>query len=403
MKRIAGSFLLLASLSGCMAVNGPPQPSAQTSTALKAQGTAQADARPAIPPPAYPTWSMDPAHYANGSANYVVRAAQPGPPAPLPPGLAASPMPMMPPSQQSMMLPPPSPGLPPPPAPVRLDDMPASLVPPVVTPPKPPEVVQASCTTPQEPAPVRFPGDRPEALPPIGTARTQIPVPPMPIVKETVPADAKPARGGPPLVRLVNTKRITLNFEVKDVGPSGLASVELWYTKDGRDWKKHDAPTKAKAYVVEVEGEGMYGFTLLARSGAGHGAAQPAPGDQPQVWVIVDLTRPEVHLTEVKASADQQPQLTVKWTARDRNLGHRPIALFWSETPEGPWKVMASNLENTGKYVWAAPRDMPPRFLVKVEATDLAGNVGSAQSPPPAVLDVRVPMVSIVGVESNGR
>ena len=72
---------------------------------------------------------------------------------------------------------------------------------------------------------------------------------------------------GAPMVRLVNRKQLTLNFEVKDVGPSGLSGVELWYTTDTKNWKKYDAPAQSNAYIIEVDAEGMYGLTLVARSG----------------------------------------------------------------------------------------------------------------------------------------
>src|SRR5579883_3387617 len=39
-------------------------------------------------------------------------------------------------------------------------------------------------------------------------------------------------------IRLVNSKRISLNYKVNNVGPSGVTAVELWCTRDGRTWKK---------------------------------------------------------------------------------------------------------------------------------------------------------------------
>jgi hypothetical protein len=209
--------------------------------------------------------------------------------------------------------------------------------------------------------------------------------------------------GNGPLFRLVNTKRITLNFEVKDVGSSGLAAVDLWYTQDGKEWKKHEAPTNAQAYVVEVDEEGMYGFTLVARSGIGLGNEPPQAGDQPQVWVVVDLTAPEVQLGEVTASVQGKTQhVSFKWQAVDKNLGRQPVTLSYAEKPEGPWKVLAANLDASGTYKWQVPEGMPPRVLIRVEAADMAGNVGQVVSSKPIVLDCAKPTVKIVNVEPNG-
>ena len=215
-------------------------------------------------------------------------------------------------------------------------------------------------------------------------------------------ADHRPIKVSTPLMRLVNTKRITLNFEVKDVGPSGLANVELWYTQNCRDWKKYDAPTNSKSYVVEVDEEGMYGFTLVARSGLGLSKEPPASGDQPQVWTIVDLTPPEVQLTEVTPNVDaKQPQVTIGWKASDKNFSRSPISLLYSETEAGPWRMIAGNLENNGKFTWQMPSGTPPKFIVRVEATDLAGNVSRVQSAKPLLLDNSTPTVSITNVEAN--
>ena len=68
------------------------------------------------------------------------------------------------------------------------------------------------------------------------------------------PAAAPPRSG--PLVRMVNTKRITLNFEVKDVELSRLSGVELWYTYDAKLWKKYDAPSQAQPISLARPSDG---------------------------------------------------------------------------------------------------------------------------------------------------
>ena len=227
------------------------------------------------------------------------------------------------------------------------------------------------------------------------------------------PADGPPGRGkvGLPLVRLVDTavrvvrsRRITLNFALNDVGPSGVSTVELWYTQDGKDWTMCEAPPKSTPYVVEVDQEGKYGFTLLARSGAGLGKKRPGPGDDPQVWVIVDQTAPDVQLLETRPlKVNRGAALSIHWKASDTNFGRQPISLSYAERVEGPWHSVAAHLPNTGHYIWQAPSGLPNQFLIRVEATDLAGNMSQAQSPAPVVLDSSTPTVSIVAVEAGGR
>src|SRR5262249_41234813 len=158
----------------------------------------------------------------------------------------------------------------------------------------------------------------------------------------------------------------------------GVSAVELWYTRDGKRWQKDPAAGRgAPPFVAEVEGEGTYGFTLVAKNGLGVGQDPPKSGDLPQVWVEVDLTRPAVKLEEVKhGQGDKARGGTIRWTGKGRNLGGRAIPLSHAEGAGGPGTTVAANLENSGRYVWAMPDKAPARFFVRVEAADLAGNVG---------------------------
>ncbi len=207
-------------------------------------------------------------------------------------------------------------------------------------------------------------------------------------------------------VHLVNNKRISLNYEIKEVGPSRVSLVALWLTRDGRNWQKFKEDTgngqagPQPPFIVEIGEEGQYGFTLLARSGVGLGERPPQVGDPPQVWVEVDLTKPQVRILNVDPprSVDDR-NLTISWSASDKNLGRQPITLSYAEQTDGLWTPIASNLENTGRHVWPMPANVPFRLYVRVEAADRAGNVGSAQTPNPILVDLSKPKVNILNVE----
>jgi hypothetical protein len=209
---------------------------------------------------------------------------------------------------------------------------------------------------------------------------------------------------GPSTIRFVNTDRISFNFKIEDVGTSGIAGVELWYTEDqGRSWRKYaENFSKDPPYVVTMDGEKLYGFTLIARSGVGKGEQAPQKGDAPQVYVQIDKTKPDVRLEGAKVgSGPDGNTLTLNWTARDQFMRPQPITISYCERMGDEWKPIARDLDNTGRYVWKLPPDVPPRMFVRVEAVDRAGNIGTADTPEEVIVDLKVPRVINVGVEGS--
>ena len=209
-----------------------------------------------------------------------------------------------------------------------------------------------------------------------------------------------------PGTRYVNSKRISFNFEIKDTGPSGVSAIELWQTTDRRNWTLYGKePRPQPPLICEVAREGIYGFTMVVRSGVGLATPPPQAGDSPQVWVEVDLTPPIVHWVRTEVGrGPESGKLFITWKATDKNLGATPITLFYSETPEGPWKEIDKNVENGGRYVWQMPAaGIPYKFLVKVDATDKAGNSGASVTASYAIVDLALPKSTILGVEPASK
>ena len=200
--------------------------------------------------------------------------------------------------------------------------------------------------------------------------------------------------------RMVNARVFELEYNAESVGPSGIGRVEVWGTRDnGQTWKNYGVDTRGHSpLVVTVDGEGLFGFRLAIQSGAGLGGQPPRAGDQPEIWIGVDLTKPTGRITGARPGADSDPnKLTVTWEAADNmKLAARPIAISYSETLGGPWTVIAKDLENTGRFVWTLPKHVPQRLYLRLEVCDAAGNVGIFESREPLSLDRSVPVARIL-------
>lgn len=207
---------------------------------------------------------------------------------------------------------------------------------------------------------------------------------------------------------LVGSKRISLNLELKDVGPSGVSLIELWYTQDGRSWNKYPArfgeDQNQRNIAFDVAAEGLYGITLVAKSGVGLGERAPQIGDRPQLWIEVDVTKPAVQIQNILVGAGpEKGKLNISWSARDRNLSREPITLSYAEQVAGPWTPIAEKLANSGRYIWTMPQQIPYQFHLKVEAIDRAGNVGEAVTDSLIKVDLSQPKVRILNVEPAGK
>ncbi|MEX0714575.1 MAG: hypothetical protein WD278_19720, partial [Pirellulales bacterium] len=195
-----------------------------------------------------------------------------------------------------------------------------------------------------------------------------------------VEADAFQGEMLPPGVRprWVNSRRFELEYEIDAVGPSGIAKVELWGTRDGGvSWTALGVDEDGRSPMsVSVEGEGMYGFRMVVETGTGLRTAVPRAGDLPDVWVAVDLTRPTARLIAAEqGTGEQVGELAILWEAEDQLLGDRPISLWFSESPHGPWTAIAAGLENTGRYSWRLDHRVGDRIYLRLEVRDEAGNV----------------------------
>ncbi len=189
--------------------------------------------------------------------------------------------------------------------------------------------------------------------------------------------------------RMVNSLAFDIEYDLESVGPWGVSKVELWGTHDdGQTWQSYSVDSDNRSPVrVSVPGEGVYGFRILVDGANGVGATPPRSGEKAELIVAVDLQAPRAELVSTElGQGNLADHLLLRWSAEDRNLEPRPIGLFYSTYPNGPWSTIASGLENTGSYTWRLQRHMPNQFYVRLEARDQAGNLTTHQSSTPISL-----------------
>jgi hypothetical protein len=208
-----------------------------------------------------------------------------------------------------------------------------------------------------------------------------------PILRDVTPVDSPASPHTPPSApKLVGSRTFALEYDLDDAGLGGVSKVELWGSRDGgKTWNRYAQDDDNRSpLIVTVDEEGLYGFRIVVQNAGGAIAEPPRAGDSPELWVSVDLKRPVVELTAIdRGQGNMVDHLVLRWKAADNNLEPRPIALFYSSRPTGPWSAIATNLENTGEYAWRVERYVPARFYLRVEARDTAGNLAAFQTREP--------------------
>lgn len=195
--------------------------------------------------------------------------------------------------------------------------------------------------------------------------------------------------------QMSNARDFEIGYDVSDVGPSGVASVELWGTRDGgKVWKKFGSdPDRTSPVSVLLDQEGWYGFIVTVRSGAGVGTRSPESGDKAQVWIGVDRTPPYGRFLDVQY---EDGKLVARYEIEEVWLNEKPIRFYYATSVAGPWTPIGTdNLDATGLFVWTIDPSIPSQFYLRMEMRDRAGNTGSCDWSEVIIADRRRPEAKI--------
>ena len=213
----------------------------------------------------------------------------------------------------------------------------------------------------------------------------------------------------PPLpatdIRRVNSRTFRIGYEVSDVGPSGVGSVELYITEDaGARWFHYGSdPDRQSPFEVVVPRDGRYGFTIRVRNGLGVVGDPPQPGEPAEIAIVVDETPPTARLMPLSQTAvDGNYQVRISWFIQDERLADRPVALYQSASTDGPWESITGWIENQGRYLWTVNALAPRKIYVKLQARDAAGNTTEAITNQPIMIDTSRPTARILDVDPVG-
>lgn len=205
--------------------------------------------------------------------------------------------------------------------------------------------------------------------------------------------------------KTVASHQFQVGYKINDVGPSGVAAVELFITEDnGSTWWKYgdDADLKSP-FDVQVPRDGEFGFAIRVRSGAGLTTEPPAAGDAPELVIVVDQTPPAVELLPVgHGDGAKFNRLAIRWHVTEDHPADKSVSLYYSASRSGPWKLISDWQEDkNGEYEWGVGPGVPLQFYIRVLVRDAAGNQSSAETTEPIIVDQSRPTAQFLDVETR--
>ena len=200
------------------------------------------------------------------------------------------------------------------------------------------------------------------------------------------PSGPKPSAKARP-TRTVNTNLVEIAYS-NPPQPLAVGRVEVWGTRDGGNtWKSFGFDSDSRSpMIARVPDEGVYGFSVVFHPIHGQPAQAPRRGQDPDVVIRVDLTRPDARLTGIDQVPNRPNELAIRWQASDVQLADAPISLYYADATTGQWRLIAQDLENSGSYRWNLPAGLPPKVQIRVDAKDMAGNIASEETRNPVQL-----------------
>jgi len=208
---------------------------------------------------------------------------------------------------------------------------------------------------------------------------------------------------GQPGALLVAGSLFNVDYAVEDVGPSGVSAVELFITENGgQQWFEYGNDSDLQSpMLVDVQSDGTYGFAIRIRNGVGFIDPPPQPGEQPEIVVTVDQTAPTTQLAVPQVIVQGNALVHLEWHVQD--AAQAMVRLEWATTGSGPWTPVFDWQRDPGRFEWAIQPNSPHSVHFRLLARDAVGNVGSAQTSQPVLIDLKRPKGRMLGVQPASR
>ena len=182
----------------------------------------------------------------------------------------------------------------------------------------------------------------------------------------------------------------TIHVSARVTDESGVAWVKLTWCV-GESCYSNDMSGSSGLYIGSMGpfSEGHIKFQILARDTVGN------MGQSPEYTINIDGTEPVVRVISPNGGETLSGTITIVWNAYDNLDGSLSTILSYSQDTGATWHQIQQVSGSKEEYLWNATLlSEGINYLIRVEATDNAGNRGSDRSDSSFTIDNTPPHTS---------
>ena len=178
---------------------------------------------------------------------------------------------------------------------------------------------------------------------------------------------------------------------------SGVKNVELFYTVDGgTEWFYYGPDSDLRSPInFSSPAAKEVGLYIVATDNNGNKNPPPARGAMPMAYVTLDMQAPQVSILPPFTTSGEviakDNVVDIRWNSSDANIKEGSTLIQLSRDGGATWTDLAFDKPSNGSWQWV-PTIAGNNLLLKINVSDLMGNIGTAISMPFAVDEKRPTM-----------
>jgi len=201
-----------------------------------------------------------------------------------------------------------------------------------------------------------------------------------------------------------NAHSVNIAYEIRNRGSAPIRKVTLWYRPENvKEWIKYGDDPDQESPMLFAKADGKYGLYVVCATEAGLASDRrqkpPEEGTEPQVWLTIDATPPQVTLDTFNSGGYMMAGavMEIAWKMVEPNPD--PKGMEIQHSPDGgiTWAVVATGIDPTkGSHRWIVPNSPGARHKIRLVCSDRFGNKGMTESEKPFTIDNDLPVVTIL-------